>query len=97
MASLESLGFQPEPGGELNGFSGERRPVALRVTLADGLTLGWSRQADGSLALVADLQRLSRSAPLEAFLTTLTRAYAAREALDAATLRFPGAHVRIGA
>ena len=96
-ASLESLGLDPEAGGELKGFSGERRPVVLRVTLSDGLTLGWSRQADGSLALVADLQRLSRSAPLEAFLSQLTRAYAAREALDAATLRFSGAHVRIGA
>lgn len=96
-ASLESLGFQPETGGALDDFPGESRPVMLRVTLADGLTLGWSRQSDGSLALVADLQRLSRSAPLEAFLSSLTRAYAAREALDAAALHLPGAHVRIGA
>jgi hypothetical protein len=96
-ASLVALGLSPRIGGELKGFGGERRRVALRVTLPDGLRLGWSTASDGSLAMVADLQRLSRSADLEAFLVQLGRAYAAREALEAAKLHLPDAVVRIGA
>lgn len=95
-ASLEALGLEPRRGGRLDGFAGEGQPVELQVTLADGLTLGWQRCRDGSLALVADLQRLSRSRDLEAFLSRLTRAYAAREALAAASLHLSAADVRIG-
>jgi hypothetical protein len=96
-ASLESLGLVPEPGGVLKGFSGEHTPVELRATLPDGLTLGWQRSPDGSLALVADLQRLSRSRELESLLGRLTRAYAARDAVLSAARDFPAAVVRIGA
>lgn len=96
-ASLEALGLDPQPGGRLEGFSGEQQPVELRVTLPDGLTLGWQRTVEGHLALVADLQRLSRSRNLEALLASLTRAYAAREALMVAARQLPDAVVRIGA
>ena len=96
-ASLSALGLEPRNGGVLLGFSGERRPVELQVTLPDGLTLGWQRSSDGSLALVADLQRLSRSRELEPLLSRLTRTYAAREALAQATRHLPDAVVRIGA
>lgn len=95
-ASLESLGLTPLQGGLLEGFAGETLPVELQVTLADGLRLGWIRHSDGHLALVADLQRLSRSRQLEALLSRLTRAYAAREAVEAAAARFPQAVVTIG-
>lgn len=94
-ASLASLGLHPQPGGVLEGFSGERRRLDLRVTLPDGLILGWRRCSDGSLGLVADLQRLSRSRDLEPLLSRLTRAYAAREALEAASRELPAAVVRV--
>jgi hypothetical protein len=96
-ASLESLGLHPESGGQLRGFGPERQRVELRVTLPDGLTLGWQRGPDGGLALVADLQRLSRSHDLEALLSRLTRAYAAREAIAAAAHHLPDAVVSLGA
>lgn len=95
-ASLGALGLAPRRGGSLEGFAGDQQPVELQVTLADGLVLGWQRGSDGSLALVADLQRLSRSRDLEPFLSRLTRAYAAREALLAASLHLSTADVRIG-
>ncbi|MFM7269541.1 MAG: DUF1257 domain-containing protein [Cyanobium sp.] len=97
-ASLESLGLTPLQGGHLEGFAGETFPVELHVTLADGLKLGWIRHSDGHLALVADLQRLrrSRSRRLEALLSRLTRAYAAREAVGSAAAQFPQAVVTIG-
>jgi len=82
-ASLTSLGLQPSLGGELQGFD-QVETVEIQVSLGDGLSLGWRRQADGSLALVGDLQRLSRSRSLQRLLSRLTRAYAARQALDEA-------------
>jgi hypothetical protein len=47
------------------GFAAEAQPVALRVQLEGGHTIGWQHQADGRLALVADLQRLSTALPLQ--------------------------------
>jgi len=96
-ASLEQMGLVPERGGRVEGFRGEGEAVDVRVTLADGLTLGWRRCSDGSLSLVADLQRLSRCRELESLLSRLSRTYAAREALAAAARDLPEAIVRIGA
>ena len=80
-ASLQDLGLQPRRGGQLQGFADERVRVALQVTLNDALSIGWQQQGDGQLALVADLQRASRSLPLQRLLSRLTRAYAVRKAL----------------
>ncbi len=96
-ATLEGLGLFPEWGGQLLGFSGEERAVALRVTLPGGVPLGWGRQDDGSLALVGDLQVLSRSRELPALLGRITRDYAARLALREATVAIPEAVLQVGA
>jgi hypothetical protein len=89
-ATLEAAGLVPLWGGVLRGFAEERQAVVLRVHLRGGGTLGWRRQPDGSLALVGDLQRLSRSRSLQALLARLTRAYAARRAVKEARLQFEG-------
>lgn len=80
VSALRSLGLEPTLGGQLEGFGGERQPVEVQVR-CQTQQLGWQRQGDGRLALVADLQRLSRSQSLHHLLGRLTRAYAAREAL----------------
>ncbi len=96
VASLESLALTPIRGGCLRGFD-ESLPVEVRVQLADGQSLGWSRQSDGSLALVGDLQRLSRSQPLQRLLGRITRAYAAHQALAVAAEHLPGASLQVRA
>jgi hypothetical protein len=53
------------------------------------------RHADGSLALVGDLQRLSRSQTLQRLLGRITKRYAAEMALRHASSRFPGAQVSV--
>jgi hypothetical protein len=93
-ASLGSLGLHPVLGGEIRGFD-QREPVAIQVSLSDGCRLGWRRQFDGSLALVGDLQRLSRSQALQSLLSRVTRDYAARKALDEAAESLPGAVLRV--
>ena len=94
-ASLEALKLSPQWGGEVPGFAGEAKPVLLQVCLADGEKLGWMRQGDGSLSLVADLQRLSRAQELQQLLGRITRRYAAELALRQAASAFPGAQVSV--
>ena len=94
-ASLEALGHTPLWGGQLEGFAGETQSVVLQVTLSGGVHLGWMRHADGSLALVGDLQRLSRSQSLQRLLGSITRRYAAELALRQASNHFPGVQVRV--
>lgn len=81
-SSLDALGLRPELGGWVPGFGADVQPVALRVQLAEGHTIGWQLQDDGCLALVADLQRLSCALPLQRLLRDLTRSYAAHAALE---------------
>lgn len=97
VASLRSLGLEPLPAAELTGFAGECHGVEVHIRLADGASLGWARQRDGSLALVADLQRLSRRRDVEALLGAISRAYAAREALRQAATLLPDALIEVGA
>ena len=93
--TLVSLGLQPRSGGSLRGFAGESEPLDLQVNLGHGQVLGWQRQKDGSLALVGDLQRLSRSRSLQTLLGRLTCAYAARLALRQLATLPPGAVVEL--
>jgi hypothetical protein len=94
-ASLAALGHSPEWGGQLEGFAGETQPVDLQVTLSSGVQLGWTRHTDGSLALVGDLQRLSRSQTLQRLLGAITRRYAAEMALREAASQLSGAQVSV--
>ena len=96
-AVLLSQGLTPIRGGSLPSFPPERQPVELRVQLSDGLQLGWQRQSDGSLGLVCDLQRLSRGRKLELLLGGITRAYAARKALEQAAAHLPTAQIQLSA
>ncbi|MEB3321392.1 MAG: DUF1257 domain-containing protein [Synechococcaceae cyanobacterium] len=96
-ATLEALGLAPVRGGRLEGFPGTSEPVDLQVRLPEGLPLGWRRQADGSLAVVGDLQRLSRSRAVQDLLGRITRDYAARRALQEAARCLPGARLHVGA
>ena len=93
--ALRDLGLEPLPAGELKGFAAERKAVCLRVTLPEGLQIGWRRQADGSLALVGDLQRLARSRSVQQLIGRITRHYAAHQALQSAQRELPGASVAL--
>jgi len=96
-AVLVSLGLRPRFGGCLEPFAGERQAVVLQVQLADGQEIGWQRQRDGSLGLVCDLQRLSRSRSLTPLIGRITRAYAAHQAIAEASARFPTALIEVRA
>jgi hypothetical protein len=69
----------------------------LQIDLGGDVRLGWSRQADGSLALVGDLQRLSRAESAADLLSQITRRYAAHRALSAVANHVPGLNVTFSA
>jgi hypothetical protein len=94
-ASLVAVGLEPRWGGQLDGFAGDHHAVALQVELEGGECLGWARQADGSLAVVADLQRISRSIRLQGLLSAITRRYAAEMALADASRQLGSAQVSV--
>jgi hypothetical protein len=96
-AALLDLGLSPLRGGGLQGFADDRQQVDLSVTLAGGQRIGWRRQRDGRLALVADLQRLGRSRSLRPLIGSITRRYAARLALQEASRSLAGAVVEVSA
>jgi hypothetical protein len=93
--SLRDLGHIPHRGGQLVGFAGEPTSVDVWIELPDAEQLGWCRGKDGSLALVGDLQRLSQSRSLPSLLGTITRRYAALEALAQASQGFSSATVEL--
>ena len=80
---LEALGHRPVWGDVLKGFADDCQSVVLQIDLGGEARLGWSRQQDGSLALVGDLQRLSRSKSVASLLGEITRRYATHRALSA--------------
>lgn len=96
-AALADLGLSVHSGGQLRGFGPDRQAVCLRAQLPGGLWIGWRRQFDGSLALVADLQRLSRSQSVQQLLGEITRRYAARLALLEASRDLPTAAITLQA
>ena len=93
--SLEQLGLEPQQGGSLAGFGGEKQAVLLQVALPGGESLGWQRQPDGVLALVGDLQRLSRSTSMQRWISRITRCYATLTALEEASRLWPAAGVEL--
>ena len=94
-AALSDLGFDPVVGGEISGFGGESIPVAIQVAVSPDQQIGWQRQSDGSLALVGDLQRLSRSEVLQTLIGALTRRYALRLAVQDALEQVPEASLHL--
>ena len=93
--ALTDLGLQPVRQAVMRGFADERQTVSVRVSLPEGLEVGWALQPDRSLALVGDLQRLARSRSVQQWIGQITRRYAALLALQTAQQELPGASVAL--
>lgn len=93
VSALEALHLEPQRGGTVSGFGGEQQAVDIRIHLEQGGSLGWRQQPDGSLALVADLQKLAHGTAVPGLLAEITRTYATHLALKEASTSFSGATV----
>ncbi|MFN6132647.1 MAG: DUF1257 domain-containing protein [Synechococcaceae cyanobacterium] len=96
-ACLRSLGLSPLLNQRLEGFAGESVQVDVALNLEPDLGIGWRLGSDGRLALIGDLQRLSRQPGLQALLGKVTRAYAAHQALADAASQLPQAEIHLSA
>jgi hypothetical protein len=88
VSALNALHLNPERNQAVIGFAGEEQPVDVHVQLENGQALGWRLQPDGSLALVADLQKLASCTAMPALLTEITSTYATHLALREAASSF---------
>ena len=79
-------GFQVQFGGCLDDVGSAPVPADLLAFCGDCRPLGWSRQADGSICLCGDLQRISSHTGLEARLQRVARRYALLFAIDQITI-----------
>jgi hypothetical protein len=95
VSALEALHLAPERNGTVLGFAGEREPVDIHVQLPKGPSLGWRQQADGTLELVADLQKLAQCTAVPQLLTQITRTYATHHALREASTSLSGATIDV--
>ncbi|MEB3303084.1 MAG: DUF1257 domain-containing protein [Cyanobacteriota bacterium] len=93
ISALEALQLAPQRGGFVMGFGGEQHPVDVQIHFESGQRLGWRQQRDGSLELVADLQRVAQGNALPELLGEITRTYAAHLALREASISFSGASI----
>ena len=80
--ALSQEGFKVQFGGCLDDVGAEPVPADLVASCGDCRPLGWSRQADGSITLCGDLQRISAHPGLEARLQRVARRYALLFAVD---------------
>jgi hypothetical protein len=87
--------LSPSPNQTKSQAQSKRAVRPPNGSLGASFSLGWARQLDGTLALVGDLQRLSRCRSLQLLLSQLTRGYAAHMALRAALSQFPGAELQL--
>ena len=95
VSALNALHLRPHRDGAVTGFAGEQQPVDVHIQLENGHSLGWRQQPDGSLALVADLQKLAQCTALPGLLAEITRTYATHLALREAARSFSGASVDV--
>jgi hypothetical protein len=84
--ALAQEGFKVQFGGCLDDVGSAPVPADLVAYCGDCRPLGWSRQADGSICLCGDLQRISSHTGLEARLQRVARRYALLFAIDQITI-----------
>lgn len=81
--SLRQLGFVVQTNTMVRGSDCQHIQADLVAVLEGGYDLGWSRNADGSLDLVADLWGVARKHNLPQLLSAINQKYAVHQTLAA--------------
>ena len=82
-AALQDLGMTVKTNAEVRGLCHQTRPADLVVVLDGDCDLGWLRQADGSLAIVADLWGVAKKHNLDKLIGAVNQKYAVKQTLSA--------------
>ncbi len=86
--SLRDLGITVRTDAEIRGYNGQRLRADLVAELDGDYDLGWSRNADGSFDLIADLWGVAKKHNQTELINSINQKYAVNKTL--ADVRRPG-------
>jgi Protein of unknown function (DUF1257) len=87
-SSLRSLGFVVQTNTMVRGFDCQQVQAEIVAVLEGSYDLGWSRNKDGSLDLIADLWGVARKHNMATLLSSINQNYAVNQTL--AAVKRPG-------
>lgn len=87
-ASLRDLGMTVKTNADVRGLCNQAIPADIVVVLDGDCDLGWSRNADGSFAIVADVWGVAKNHNLERLMSAINQKYAVNNTL--ASVKRPG-------
>lgn len=79
--SLRDLGIQVKTEAEVRGYNGQRVRADLVALLDGDYDLGWSRNADGSFDLIADLWGVAKKHNQTELINAINQKYAVNKTL----------------
>lgn len=79
--SLRELGINVRTNAEVRGVGCQKVQAEIVAMLSGGYDLGWSRSADGTLSLIADLWAVAREHDLSQLMTQINQKYAINQTM----------------
>jgi hypothetical protein len=86
--SLRDLGINIKTEADVRGYNGQRLRADIVATLEGDYDLGWSRNADGSFDLIADLWGVAKKHNQTELINSINQKYAVNRTLN--EVRRPG-------
>jgi Protein of unknown function (DUF1257) len=86
--SLRDLGINIKTEADVRGYNGQRLRADIVATLDGDYDLGWSRNADGSFDLIADLWGVAKKHNQTELINSINQKYAVNRTLN--EVRRPG-------
>jgi hypothetical protein len=86
--SLRDLGLQVKTNADVRGYNGQRLRADIVAVLEGDYDLGWSRNADGSFDLIADLWGVAKKYNQTELINSINQKYAINKTL--AEVKRPG-------
>jgi len=95
-SSLQDLGIEVKSEADVRGYNGQRIRAELVAVLEGDYDLGWSRNADGSFDLIADLWGVAKKHNQTELINAINQKYAVNKSLaDAKQLSLQNANVKL--
>ncbi|NCO76467.1 MAG: DUF1257 domain-containing protein [Cyanobacteria bacterium] len=81
-SSLRDLGINVKTDADVRGYNGQRLRADIVATLEGEYDLGWSRNADGSFDLIADLWGVAKKHNQTELINSINQKYAVNKTLS---------------
>jgi hypothetical protein len=80
--SLRDLGIEVKTNADVRGYNGQRLRADIVAVLDGEYDLGWSRNADGSFDLIADLWGVAKKHNQTELINSINQKYAVNQTLN---------------